>query len=128
MYRFCDMPRRAMLDNIERRRDVPVGMGKVCHLAMRCSFWGRHRAESGIQYLTTFPKLKSLIKNEFWWPTIGRSPKQHLINAKDEKVLYEVWKKELGTDEESKLPRVTWLTSRELDRKAERERVRLHLF
>jgi hypothetical protein len=45
---------------------------------------------------TTFPKLKTLINTEFWWRTIGWSPEQRLINAKEEKVLYEVWKKELG--------------------------------
>jgi hypothetical protein len=63
------MPRRAMLEDLEPRQDVPEWQGKICYLAMRCSFWWKgawndKKDESGIQYRTTFPKLKVLVKGE----------------------------------------------------------------
>jgi hypothetical protein len=89
------MPRRAMLEDLEPRQDVPEWQGKICYLAMRCSFWWKgawndKKDESGIQYRTTFPKLKVLVKGERFFSKLCRWPRRRSINAKGEKYLMEV--------------------------------------
>jgi hypothetical protein len=47
------------------------------------------------------PKVEDVSQEERFFSKLRRWLRQYSINAKEEEYLYEVWKQELGTDDES---------------------------
>jgi hypothetical protein len=85
---------------------------------------GTKRRANLVSISDDVPKVEDRSQGGAFFSKLRRWPRQHSINAKEKKDLYEGRKKELGTDDESKLVRITLLAPKGMDQKAKRDRVR----
>lgn len=130
MYYLSDRPRRRLL-GLERGKAAPIWQGKIHHIALRGHLWGLGGAPPcGIQYLSSFPKLQTLMIKKLW-PAHDRERRGRRLSEFDDKRdkgLHRWWMDELDTNDESKLPRITWLEPDDFQRKMEEEKVACQLF
>lgn len=105
----------------------PHWLRRISRLALRSvsDMEGPYRDVGEILHKRLYCVSLKMVMLQEDWPTLASRPQdQEAVNKENKQELYKEWKKQLKTDDESKLPQVIWLTPQEMRQMRESERVR----